>query len=73
MTERLMQAADAVKDEVCDLLCPSRWETAKGRPPHHPKCVELREALSEAIDQNSYADLRASGGIVGDQQKEGDK
>ena len=66
MTERILKAADAVKDDVCSLLCPSTWETAKGRPPHHPKCAELRAAISEAIDENSYADLRASGGIVGD-------
>jgi hypothetical protein len=63
--ERLMKALDAVRDDVCGFLCPSVWKTADGPPPHHPKCVELRAALSEAIDENSYADLRASGGLVG--------
>lgn len=63
MTERLMKAADAVKEDVCGILCPSQWRTADGPPPHHPKCIELRAALSEAIDEQSYADLRASGGI----------
>jgi hypothetical protein len=66
MTGRLLKAADAIKDDVCGLLCPSQWKTGE-RPPHHPKCVELRAAISEAIDENSYADLRASGGIVGAQ------
>lgn len=65
MTERLMKAADAVKDDVCGILCPSQWKTAEGRPPHHPKCAELRAALNEAIDEQSYADLRASGGLAG--------
>lgn len=63
MTDRLLRASDAVKDDVCSLLCPSVWRTVDGRPPHHPRCVELRTAISEAIDDNSYADLRASGGI----------
>lgn len=61
MSDRLLRAADAVKEDVCSLLCPSHWSGE--RPPHHPKCVELRAAISEAIDDNSYADLRASGGI----------
>lgn len=65
MTERLAKAADAVKDDVCGILCPSHWVTAEGRPPHHPKCIELRAALSEAIDEMSYADLPASGGNRG--------
>lgn len=62
MSERLAKAADAVKEDVCSLLCPSHWTGE--RPPHHPKCVELRAGLSDAIDGASYADLRASGGII---------
>jgi hypothetical protein len=62
--DRLMKAADAVKDDVCSILCPSHWKTGQ-RPPHHAKCVELRAALFDAIDEQSYADLRASGGIAG--------
>lgn len=63
MTDRLLKAIDAVKDDFCGLLCPSHWKTGH-RAPHHPKCIELRAAISEAIDNNSYADLRASGGIA---------
>lgn len=65
MTERLLKAADAIKDDVCSLICPSQWPTGK-RPPHHPKCVDLRAAISEAIDEQSYADLLARPRQCGD-------
>jgi hypothetical protein len=47
MTDRLIAAAEAVKDDVCGVLCPSTWKTADGRPPCHPKCAEFRAALDQ--------------------------
>lgn len=43
--DALLEAATAVADDVCSLLCPSTWKTADGSPPHHLKCKALRAAL----------------------------
>jgi hypothetical protein len=42
--QKLFDAAKAVQDDVCGLLCPSVFKTGQ-EPPHHPKCVELRKAI----------------------------
>lgn len=40
----------AVRDDVCGILCPSQWKTADGPPPHHPKCIALRAALTQETE-----------------------
>ncbi len=43
--QRLREALEKAAPHVCENLCPSKWRTADGPPPHHETCRQITDAL----------------------------
>ena len=43
----LLAACEAVAEDVCSSLCPSKWRTDSGQP-HSAQCGQLRAAIKKA-------------------------
>lgn len=64
MEQQIYDALTSGAEAICEAKCPAVWKTDQPQP-HSEECKKARAARLAWVDHYSYADLAASGGLVG--------